>query len=153
MNTLTKKRSYQPYVPDFLSLCERNYAQILPLLPQPRLVGQQTHIAVTPFETYRLLIVEQAPFTTSVRIEHLSEQTQRWLRPEFDVRIYHDARVAEVIACQQVRRFRAVYDYPNLDMMQPDEKRQINSLLRDWLTLCHRQGVRADFVHQAGKSC
>jgi hypothetical protein len=39
-----------------------------------------------------------------------------------------------------MRRFKAVYDYPNLEMMQPDEKRQINLLLRDWLMLCQRQG-------------
>ena len=145
MPNLARKRSYQPYVPDFLGLCERNYAQLLPLLPAHREVGASVTLAVTPFETYQIRIIELARFTTTIRIEHLSEQTLRWLRPEFDARIYHDAQVAEVIACQQVRRFKAVYDYPNADMLQPDEKRQINLLLRDWLTLCHRRAVRADF--------
>ncbi|MBU2427372.1 MAG: DUF1249 domain-containing protein, partial [Gammaproteobacteria bacterium] len=30
-----------------------------------------------------------------------------------------------------------------LEMMQPDEKRQINLLLRDWLLLCQRQGYHS----------
>ncbi len=145
MPNLARKRVYQPYVPDFLSLCERNYAQLMPLLPVHRELGAAVSIAVTPFETYQIRITELGKFTTTVRIEHQTEHTLRWLRPEFDARIYHDAQLAEVIACQKVRRFKAVYDYPNTEMLQPDEKRQINLLLRDWLTLCHRRGRRADF--------
>lgn len=145
MPNLARKRSYQPYVPDFLGLCERNYAQLLLLLPASREIGEQVIIAVTPFETYQIRILELGKFTTTVRIEHQSEQTMRWLRPEFEVRIYHDAQLCEVTACQQVRRFKAVYDYPNTEMLQPDEKRQINLLLRDWLKLCHRRGLRSDF--------
>ena len=37
--SLSKQRRYQPYVPDFLSLCERNYAQLRHLLPRSGQVG------------------------------------------------------------------------------------------------------------------
>lgn len=154
MTLLAKKRSYQPYVPDFLSLCERNYAQLRHLLPfsaQPHQAKKATSAAqiqssdsqliqINPQEGYRIRLVELCKFTTTIKIEHVSQTALAWLRPQFEVRLYHDARLAEVISCQQMRHFKAVYDYPNLEMMQPDEKRQINLLLRDWLMLCQRQG-------------
>lgn len=144
--SVNKPRRYQPYVPDFLSLCERNYAQLRHLLPRSGQVGDVMQIQVSAADKYLLKLQELCKFTTTIRIEHVSEplfygEMSGWLRPQFEVRLYHDARLAEVVACQQVRQFKAVYDYPNTDMLQPDEKRQINLLLRDWLTLCRTQGL------------
>lgn len=156
MTLLAKKRSYKPYVPDFLTLCERNYAQLRFFLPgavathiggggaaQVITVGDSKVIQINAYEGYRIKLLELCKFTTTIKIEHVSDTALGWLRPQFEVRLYHDARLAEVVACQQVRRFKAVYDYPNLEMMQPDEKRQINLLLRDWLMLCQRQGYHS----------
>lgn len=156
MTLLAKKRSYKPYVPDFLTLCERNYAQLRFFLPGA-VTAQQKHtgsdragsagdskvIQINEYEGYRIKLLELCKFTTTIKIEHVSNTALGWLRPQFEVRLYHDARLAEVVSCQQVRRFKAVYDYPNLEMMQPDEKRQINLLLRDWLMLCQRQGYHS----------
>lgn len=143
---LAKPRRYQPYVPDFLSLCERNYAQLRHLLPREGQVGDAVQIQVSALDKYEVRLQELCKFTSTVRIEHiqtpaLTERLTGWLRPQFEVRLYHDARLAEVVACQHVRQFKAVYDYPNTDMLQPDEKRQINLLLRDWLNLCRAQGL------------
>ena len=155
MTLLAKKRSYKPYVPDFLTLCERNYAQLRYFLPgsvsAPNAdahanrgdAGDSKVIQINEYEGYRIKLLELCKFTTTIKIEHVSESALGWLRPQFEVRLYHDARLAEVISCQQMRRFKAVYDYPNLEMMQPDEKRQINLLLRDWLLLCQRQGYHS----------
>lgn len=155
MTLLAKKRSYKPYVPDFLTLCERNYAQLRFFLPGAISVpnanaqandgraGDCKVIQINEYEGYRIKLLELCKFTTTIKIEHVSESALGWLRPQFEVRLYHDARLAEVISCQQVRRFKAVYDYPNIEMMQPDEKRQINLLLRDWLLLCQRQGYHS----------
>ncbi len=153
MTSLAKKRSYKPYVPDFLTLCERNYAQLRFFLPgavaahhandqdaRVMSAGDSKVIQINEYEGYRIKLLELCKFTTTIKIEHVSDTALGWLRPQFEVRLYHDARLAEVVSCQQVRRFKAVYDYPNLEMMQPDEKRQINLLLRDWLMLCQRQG-------------
>lgn len=149
--SLSKQRRYQPYVPDFLSLCERNYAQLRHLLPRSGQVGDAVQIQVSAADKYLLKLQELCKFTSTIRIEHISEpsfseQVVSWLRPQFEVRLYHDARLAEVVACQQVRQFKAVYDYPNTDMLLPDEKRQINLLLRDWLSLCRAQGLCSTVV-------
>lgn len=160
MTLLAKKRSYKPYVPDFLTLCERNYAQLRFFLPgavaahnagsgaaagnaAAMTAGASKVIQINEYEGYRIKLLELCKFTTTIKIEHVSDTALGWLRPQFEVRLYHDARLAEVVSCQQVRRFKAVYDYPNLEMMQPDEKRQINLLLRDWLMLCQRQGYHS----------
>lgn len=64
--------------------------------------------------------------------------------PEMVVRIYHDARVAEVLSYQHHRRFLPRYDYPNPGMCQRREKRRVNEFLGEWLRFClAREGWRA----------
>jgi len=133
------RSKYKPKLPDFLALCERNYAQLNRYVSHEAGDGQSTVIQVSEQHSYRLTVIDVARFTTTLQIE-LVDQHEHYFRPNFVVRLYHDARVAEVLACQQISRFKARYDYPNTDMLQPDEKRQINLLLRDWLKLCAVQG-------------
>ncbi|WP_121345194.1 DUF1249 domain-containing protein, partial [Pseudomonas aeruginosa] len=60
-----------------------------------------------------------------------------WLpAPRLEVRVYHDARMAEVIGAEQARRLMAIYPYPNQAMHQPDEKNQLNLFLGEWLAHC-----------------
>ena len=136
------RRKYVPKVPDFLALCERNYAQLNRFLAADATVGQYSVLHVSEQHQYRITLTDCARFTTTLHIglEPVSATLSHYFRPSFIVRLYHDAQVAEVIACQHVRHFKARYDYPNVDMLLPDEKRQINLLLRDWLVLCAEQG-------------
>ena len=134
-----KRNKYVPALPDFLAVCERNYAQLNRYLAADAQSGQSTDIRINARHCYRLSVTDVARFTTTLRIE-LLEADHALFRPGFVVRLYHDAAVAEVLACQHISRFKARYDYPNTDMLLPDEKRQINLLLRDWLKLCAGQG-------------
>jgi uncharacterized protein YqiB (DUF1249 family) len=136
---LTKPRQYQPQLPDFLSLCERNYARLNRLLPKQFSPGEHWLIAITEQQHYQLTVLECGPFTTRLKIE-LVAATAPLLKPSFDVQLYHDAQLAEVVRVAKQRQFAARYPYPNPQMMQPDEKRQINQLLADWLKLCTEQG-------------
>ena len=63
------------------------------------------------------------------------------MKAELTIRMYHDARVAEVCSSQQIFRIKPRYDYPNIAMHQCDEKRQINVFLSDWLLHCLRNGT------------
>ena len=79
-------------------------------------------------------VVERHKFTSVVRITtRLSEHTQVFSNPVLLVRAYHDVQVAEVIGYQAFTRFEADYPYPNEQMLQPDEKRQVNQLLNELL--------------------
>ena len=62
-------------------------------------------------------------------------------RPALSVRLYHDARSAEVVEYQRDGYFRAVYDYPNRHMRLPDEKAQVNRFLGEFLSMCLVHGV------------
>lgn len=137
-----KRKKYVPYVPDFINLCERNYAQLRFFLPQEDKVGAYCRLHLNADECYRIELLERSKYTVTVKIELHQTHAKPWFHPQFEVRLYHDARMAEVLACQQVRQLKAVYSYPNVDMLLPDEKLQINLLLRDWLMLCARRGYQ-----------
>lgn len=62
------------------------------------------------------------------------------LHPKMMVRLYHDARMAEIISNQGVKQIKPRYDYPNKKMHLPDEKQQINFFLKEWLQLCLQLG-------------
>jgi uncharacterized protein YqiB (DUF1249 family) len=57
-----------------------------------------------------------------------------------DVRLYHDASVAEVVKCQRYQSFSPRYEYPNVDMHQIDEKVQMNRFLGELLSHCLSHG-------------
>lgn len=63
-----------------------------------------------------------------------TEEAQPWLiDQQMLVRYYQDVHLAEVIAYQRQQVREGRYTYPNAQMYHPDEKRQINQLLREWL--------------------
>ena len=78
-----------------------------------------------------------------VAIEQTAPAVTYWSLPSLTVRLYHDARVAEVCSSQQIFRFKARYDYPNKKLHQRDEKHQINQFLADWLRYCLAHGAMA----------
>ncbi len=51
-----------------------------------------------------------------------------------NIRVYHDASVAEVISCSGIKKLLPGYTYPNEQMLLKDEKRQANRLLYEWLS-------------------
>ena len=83
--------------------------------------------------TYCIEIIEVTRRTTFVLIQQVAPGVSYWVMPEIKVRLYHDASIAEVCVCQQISRFKAIYDYPVQIKYQSDEKHQINQFLADWL--------------------
>jgi uncharacterized protein YqiB (DUF1249 family) len=57
-----------------------------------------------------------------------------------DLRLYHDASMAEIVAFQRHRHLEGRYDYPNPNMYQRDEKIQQNRYLAEILELCLAEG-------------
>ncbi|MDX9875287.1 MAG: DUF1249 domain-containing protein [Spongiibacteraceae bacterium] len=117
--------------------CELNYARLARLLP--RHGGDRRDLGVGSDGLVTLEVTERSPYTTTVRICQRHGSTAL-PAPRLTVRVYHDARLAEVIEFCDRRRVWPRYDYPNPAMHQPDEKAQWNRFLGDWLSLCLRQG-------------
>ncbi|PHR66099.1 MAG: hypothetical protein COA51_03545 [Idiomarina sp.] len=118
-----------------------NYAALRPMVAGVKQsgskiikVGQQLRFAVTVLET--------APYTTEVRIEQqaLLKQLPGLRETQIDVRLYHDAQLAEVVRSQGVSRLQASYEVPNPSMHHADEKHQVNHFLQEWLQLIRANG-------------
>ena len=104
--------------------------------------ANQTLIEVSQmlYMTYQIQVAEVTKYTTLVDICQ-SDDIPVFPLPKMSVRLYHDARVAEVCECAHLKRVRARYDYPNDKMVQQDEKLQRNRFLGDWLSFCLRHGI------------
>lgn len=136
--TLLRER-YRVDLIELQAACEANYARLMRLLPAMRDERGSRRVALSQGE--RLLgvlaldVVEACPYTTTLKVRQ--EHSLPWLPvPQLEVRVYHDARMAEVISAENARRFRSIYPYPNAAMHQPDEKTQLNLFLGEWLGHC-----------------
>jgi len=126
--------------------CDANYLRLMKLFPAIEQVDAASigvDVNGTRMEVL-LEVLERSPYTTLIRLSQRPELP--WSRKaSLTIRLYHDARSAEVVEYQGRKHFlRAVYDYPNADMRQPDEKAQINRFLGEYLALCLRHGVAAE---------
>lgn len=138
-------RRYRVDLADLLSQCERNYWRLLSLLPQLR-QHDQASVMVARGEGMVMLqaqVLERAPYTLVLDLRELS--TAHGLLPSqvMRLRLYHDARIAEVLSYQSRRVRQVRHDYPNPGMHQPDEKVRLNAFLAEWLSHSLQQGLAA----------
>lgn len=134
-----KKTRYIPDLREMQSLAERNYASALGLLTPDFKVGDSRSLGLGEKLQFSITVLTDAPYTTDIQVEQESAAAN-YLKSKFVVRLYHDMRLAEMISSQGMERFAATYEEPNPNMLQRDEKRQINHFLADWLRLCFNRG-------------
>jgi uncharacterized protein len=147
-NGQTKK--YRPSLSNLMQLCESNYLLMTRLLfnkktAETESAGDQHNFFISEQLSYSITVKEVTRYTTLVHIaQNLSQHTKHAfnsiLAPTMIIRLYHDARMAEVNSSQHIRWIKPRYDYPNENMHLPDEKQQINQFLKEWLQLCLQQG-------------
>lgn len=141
------RRPYNIDLGSHLAVCDSNYLRIVRLLPA--LEDERTrvfrvvfgHRAVAddaPAATFE--VVDRDRYTSVVSVSQHSP-SRGIAATRIKVRLYHDARCAEVIEFQGQRRFESVYSYPNDQMRHPDEKAQVNRFLTEFLNLCLARGV------------
>ena len=118
---------------------EQNYFALMAMLDETRLIelGRiQFELGTYPVE---LEVMEDTRYTVLLKISQKLSHTESLLTDVvFTVRIYQDARLAEVISYQGRHSIQYKYPYPNEGMFVPDEKSQCNLLLYDWLNACSR---------------
>ena len=89
----------------------------------------------------RLEVLERFPYTSTICLaQDLPFAGGVTAAIRICVRLYHDAKLAEVVSYQGERRFEPRYSYPNQRMRQQDEKQQVNRLLAEWLDHCLARG-------------
>jgi len=149
MNAALKQRKrYRVDLRAMLARCESNYARLVRLLAMRERKTDPSltvNLHTTGQRSMTVTVEETCPYTTMLRLE-LSALHEALPGPVMRVRLYHDARMAEVTAAEPYQRARARYDYPNDAMHQRDEKHQWNLFLSDWLAHVQDQGLHAGRV-------
>lgn len=132
------------YVPDLMSLqrtCEVNYMALMKLLPPGGSVGAERRYQVGNGLQFQLTVTEESRFTSQVILAQHNPELPSYLQARIEIRLYHDVRMAEVCAAQQISMLQPRYDYPNQKMHHRDEKEQVNLFLADWLRFCLKHGT------------
>lgn len=137
-------KKYRPHLPTLMSLCDVNYMLLLRILADKEQVGEERYFFISDFLSYRVSVNEVTRYTSLITINQEANingyNLSALFRPKMVIRLYHDARMAEVISNQDVQQVKPRYDYPNDKMHLPDEKQQINYFLKEWLQLCLHLG-------------
>ncbi len=137
------RQGYNIDLPAHMAECDANYLRLGKLFP-----GLEAEDAASIALAFggeqlevRAEVLERSPYTSIIRLSQRPEVPYS-RTASITVRLYHDARSAEVVEYQGRKHFlRAAYEYPNVDMRQPDEKAQINRFLGEYLSLCLSHGV------------
>ena len=121
-------------VGETVGLYEVNYRRLTRLFPRLRELEGACVVLCDEAHRIRLQVVERTPYTVLVDLSHDFDDVPEWLDcPAMRLRVYHDAKVVEVVSYQGHFRFRNRYEYPNAKMCSRHEKRLVNLFLGEWL--------------------
>lgn len=129
---------------ELMAIYEANYIRLRQLVPELFELepGSWVSHAADALDLH-MTLVERSAYTLTLKLTyHFHDDEGEFLAPDMTVRLYQDARVAEVIRCGRLRgqrdadydRFRRHYEL--------DEKWHMNRFLQKWLGYCLRQGHR-----------
>ena len=139
--TLTQ-RSHRADLTDLHALCDANYRRVLQLFPDYEHTNGREFLAGDA--SVRLEVIDRGRYTTTLRLSlHGTLPPPLGVR-SLDMRVYHDARMAEVIAFQSQRTGGPRYRYPNRHMHQRNEKLSQNQFAGDLLAFCLAEGLAGD---------
>lgn len=135
----TARQGYKPCLKEMLSQCELNYALIQQLYPhavnQQAVDGDEVSFINQAIEL-ELTIVEVFKYTSTLelRLKVPSEAIKN--RVKLVVRLYHDARMMEVVEGSGPGALKPVQHRNNRERKVADEKRQINRFVGECLSAC-----------------
>ena len=124
-----------------MTLYESNYIRLGWLAPELRRLRGSLISQVADGPALELSVVEQCRYTTAFRMTYLLEEDTAVTRePQLDVRVYHDARLAEARGTGPVHpRLRG----PTAGAAASQGERwTCNMLLNKWLEYCVESGHR-----------
>ncbi len=130
------RRKYVPPLASMQAVCEHNYSRFLRMLPDCDTQELSYRFTVTNGLAYCITILDSARYTSTVSVEQINQSTPAFMKPCMVVRLYHDAKMAEVVSSQNTGAIAASYDYPNAKMHAKNEKQMVNVFLAEWLQFC-----------------
>jgi len=121
---------------------EENYQALARLIPDMA-VDTAILSSSRDLPDLHMEVVERGKYTLTIAFLHVLEESEIVPDMYLKVKIYHDARVAEVLTYQNKTGFARIYTYPNSKIRYPIEKRRVNQFLSEWLAYCASKGYRS----------
>ena len=140
-----KRERYSVDLSGLHATCESNYQRLLQLFPDYQTANSR-EFQLAGGQRVRLDVIERCRYTTLFKINQQASAEPSLLSARFELRAYHDARMAEVFSFQSQRQIASRYEYPNPGMLARDEKAQLNQFLAEWLAHCLAQGHSAEAI-------
>lgn len=141
------KRKYKLDLAGQQAECAANYARLMKLLPDMDTVDQCIFAVMQAdgrSAEFCIRVKERCKYTTMLELSQSSLVSNWTGSPDFSLRVYHDAQLAEVTAFRGFHRLQPIYQYPNQAMLHSDEKSQLNVFLGEWLSYCLKYGHTVD---------
>lgn len=137
-----------PCVGMLVELCEENYDLLRELAPGLRELNGCWHAKLAAHLDLGLEILENHSRTQLIRLTWLFPQHPERSDPDALIRVYHDARSAEILDLkQQALPTESLFVAPGLV-----NKWRANLFLGKWLSFCVRAGYRFDTSPNTDKS-
>lgn len=143
----SKINRYQPDLDEMLSQCELNYLLMQRLSPefmqkavQPSHSDEGEEHSKWQLEnahcSIAMEVTEQAKYTTTLLMKINSPSNAISGQIELIVRMYHDAKMLEVMEGTGPGALKAIYELNDSQQRPADEKRQLNRFIGECLKAC-----------------
>ena len=136
---------YKPCLEEFITQCELNYYLMVRLMPFLN-VSRNDNLESNITESHRyqpvkgsnidFKMVEKAKYTTTLQLRLNSKDSAAKIGMDLLVRLYHDAKMLEVMDKVGPKALKPVLKGKSLANAQTDEKRQLNRFLGESLKAC-----------------
>lgn len=124
-----------------MSLYESNYLRLRELAGDVRRHQGARVSRVTGDCDLHLAVLEHAPYTSTIRLTYVFDDTDGALAdPDLEIRVYHDARLAEASACGRWIRHESLEHVRAGIPAQLGERWLRNMMLNKWLDYCLERG-------------
>lgn len=131
-HTLEQTRNKDP-----MWFFERNYSYLRSLFPEIIELNSNALIYDDKLKVVKIKCLEVSRYTTLVSLYLTFTECPQIERVEMNIRLYHDAEVADVVSYQNITRLVAPY-FSNNKNGDDNHKKQANILLYEILTSCVR---------------
>jgi len=124
-------------------ICESNYQKLFRLIPD-LCSFDKTAIGHTQNKPALYLdVLERNPYTLTIELSHcFDRQLQELIEPGVRIRVYLDAKLAEVIHDRDRPAVARVYKNPGAVLQIQDYKWRLNYFLQKWLDHCLKTEYR-----------
>ena len=126
-----------------MSLYESNYLRLHWLLDDLADLRPAEVSRVRSDLPLHLEVLDRSPYTTTLRMTYYFEDARQSVAdPDLRIRVYHDAGLAEAMACRQRHLHHALRRFDTAPGDELERRWARNSMLNKWLEYCHDHGHR-----------